>query len=87
MTDQPLNDVLHPVWWRTVRAYPGRELTTGQLRELIVDVPVAPLYHPVGILAKAGVLRVVAERQVRGAVERPHRLDESQHHVDVAGAR
>lgn len=38
------------------------------------DVPPASLYRHVARLVDAGVLAVVAERRVRGAVERTHVL-------------
>ncbi|MBK1783385.1 helix-turn-helix domain-containing protein [Prauserella cavernicola] len=87
MAERRLSEVLlHPVRWRIVRAFFGRELTTTQLRELIDDVPVTTLYRHVGVLADAGVLVVVSERQVRGAVERTYRLDETRRSVDDEGA-
>lgn len=87
MTEKPLNEVLlHPVRWRIVRAFFGRELTTAKLREVISDVPATTLYRHVGVLADAGVLQVVAQRQVRGAVEKTYRLDESKRAVDDSGA-
>ncbi|MGY1711417.1 helix-turn-helix domain-containing protein [Geodermatophilus sp. SYSU D00758] len=67
--------LLHPVRLRVVQAFLGdRELTTGDLRGELADVPPATLYRHVGVLAEAGVLEVVAERRVRGAAERTYRL-------------
>lgn len=88
MGGRPLREaLLHPVRWRIVRAFFGRELTTAQLRELLGDVPPTTLYRHVGVLTEAGVLRVVAERRVRGAVERTYRLDASRQAVgDVDAA-
>jgi hypothetical protein len=51
-----------------------RALTTSQLRDELSDVPAASLYRQVGRLVDAGVLQVVAERRVRGAVERTYVL-------------
>jgi hypothetical protein len=68
--------LLHPVRWRLVQAFLGdRTLTVGDLRAQLPDVPAASLYRHVGVLAGAGVLRVVGERKVRGAAERSYRLD------------
>jgi len=38
------------------------------------DVPAGSIYRHVALLAKAGVLQVVGERRVRGAVERTYVL-------------
>lgn len=67
--------LLHPVRMRIVKAFLGdRALTTAQLAAEIDDVPVGSLYRHVGILTRSGVLQVVAERRVRGAVERTYTL-------------
>ncbi|MFH9980532.1 helix-turn-helix domain-containing protein [Streptomyces sp. NPDC017179] len=67
--------LLHPVRLRIVQAFLGdRALTTGALREELSDVPSTSLYRHVARLVDAGVLMVVAERQVRGAVERTYVL-------------
>jgi hypothetical protein len=51
-----------------------RALTTRQLADELDDVPAGSLYRHVAMLTKAGVLQVVAERRVRGAVERTYML-------------
>jgi hypothetical protein len=67
--------LLHPVRLRVVKAFLGdRALTTAQLVTELADVPPGSLYRHVGLLANAGVLHVVAERRVRGAVERTYVL-------------
>jgi hypothetical protein len=67
--------LLHPVRLRIVKAFVGdRALTTSQLRAELDDVPAASLYRHVARLVDAGVLSVVAERRVRGAVERTYVL-------------
>ena len=69
------NLLLHPVRLRIVQAFLGdRALTTAQLRDELPDVPPASLYRHVALLVDAGVLSVVAERRVRGAVERTYAL-------------
>jgi hypothetical protein len=65
----------HPVRWRITQALIGRTLTTGELRDALPDVPTTTLYRQVSTLADAGVLTVVEERRVRGAVERVYALD------------
>ena len=67
--------LLHPVRLRIVQAFLGdRTLTTSELAAEMDDVPAGSLYRHVARLAQAGVLEVVAERRVRGAVERTYRL-------------
>jgi hypothetical protein len=67
--------LLHPVRLRIVQAFLGdRALTTADLRSELPDVPPASLYRHVARLVDAGVLSVVAERRVRGAVERTYVL-------------
>jgi len=70
--------ILHPVRLRIVRAFlGGRSLTTSALAAELADVPPASLYRHVARLVEAGVLEVVAERRVRGAVERTYVLHEA----------
>jgi len=67
--------LLHPVRLRIVQAFLGdRALTTSDLRSQLADVPPASLYRHVARLVDAGVLTVVNERRVRGAVERTYVL-------------
>ncbi len=63
--------LLHPVRLRIVQTFLGRgELTTAALSEYLSDVPPATLYRQVTALLEAGILEVLDERKVRGAVER-----------------
>ncbi len=67
--------LLHPVRLRILQAFlGGRSLTTSALSAELADIPPASLYRQVGRLVAAGVLGVVAERRVRGAVERTYEL-------------
>lgn len=67
--------LLHPVRLRIVQAFLGdRALTTGALSAELADIPTASLYRHVSRLVEAGVLAVVAERRVRGALERTYEL-------------
>jgi DNA-binding transcriptional ArsR family regulator len=76
--------LLHPVRLRILQTLlDGRALTTAQLREHLSDVPAATLYRHVATLADAGVLEVVAEQRVRGAVERTYRLQVARATVDA----
>jgi DNA-binding transcriptional ArsR family regulator len=75
--------VLHPVRLRILQAFlGGRHLTTGDLARELPDVAQAGLYRHVGRLAEGGVLEVVRERQVRGAVERTYALRQENAWVD-----
>lgn len=67
--------LLHPVRLRIIKAFLGdRALTTSQLAAELDDVPAGSLYRHVARLAREGVLQVVAEQRVRGAVERTYTL-------------
>jgi helix-turn-helix protein len=67
--------LLHPVRLRIWQAFMGdRALTTTQLKTELPDVPVATLYRQVARLVDGGVLNVVAERRVRGSLERTYVL-------------
>ena len=67
--------LLHPVRLRIVKAFLGdRALTTSQLAAELDDVPAGSLYRHIALLVKVGVLQVVGERRVRGAVERTYTL-------------
>jgi hypothetical protein len=65
--------LLHPVRLRIIGAFLGdRKLTTADLRAEIPDVPPTSLYRHLGHLIDARVLDVVAERRVRGTIERTY---------------
>ncbi|MDI3329782.1 MAG: helix-turn-helix domain-containing protein [Micrococcus sp.] len=67
--------VLHPVRLRIIQALlGGRERTTAQIAAELGDVSAATLYRHVATLADAGILDVVDEQRVRGAVERTYAL-------------
>jgi hypothetical protein len=67
--------LLHPVRLRVVQAFLGeRALTTSELRTELPDVPAGSLYRHVARLVDGGVLTVVSERRVRGALERTYIL-------------
>ncbi len=67
--------LLHPVRLRIIKAFLGdRALTTTQLAAELDDVPAGSLYRHVALLTRAGLLQVVAEQPIRGAVERTYAL-------------
>jgi DNA-binding transcriptional ArsR family regulator len=68
--------LLHPVRLRVVQCLLGnRQLTTADLALELPDIPPATLYRHVAVLVEAGVLSVVGQRRVRGAVERRYGLN------------
>ncbi|MET1065987.1 MAG: helix-turn-helix domain-containing protein [Arthrobacter sp.] len=83
---EPLNSadlLLHPVRLRIVQLFlGGRTLNTSEIVSRLPEVSQATLYRHVRLLAKAGVLTVTGERQVRGAHERTYGLEIEASHVD-----
>ncbi len=73
--DNPLDVVLHPIRTRILMALAGREMTAQQIAEHLGDVPPATLYRHLNRLAEAGVAKVIAERRVRGTVEKVYTLN------------
>jgi DNA-binding transcriptional ArsR family regulator len=68
--------LLHPVRLRIVRALlGGRRMTTSELAAELPEVSAATVYRQVATLADAGVLVVVEEERIRGAVQRTYALD------------
>ena len=65
---------LHPVRLRILVALGPLERTTRELAASLDDIPVSSLYRHVQALLDAGVLEVVSERRVRGAVEKTLRV-------------
>ncbi|WP_285499646.1 helix-turn-helix domain-containing protein [Actinokineospora sp. NBRC 105648] len=79
-----LDLLLHPVRLRVVHTFSGdRTRTTTDLCVALPDVPKTTVYRHVGLLADAGVLEVVDERRVHGAVERHYRLRRDQAGIDA----
>jgi DNA-binding transcriptional ArsR family regulator len=74
MSETRAEILLHPVRLRIVLAFGADRLTTAELAERMPDVAHATLYRQVATLAEAGILEVVAERRIRGGVERTYAL-------------
>jgi DNA-binding transcriptional ArsR family regulator len=68
--------ILHPIRMRILMALADEKKTAQQLADELRDVPQATLYRHVNRLAKAGVIQVVEQRQVRGSIERVYALQE-----------
>jgi DNA-binding transcriptional ArsR family regulator len=77
MTERNSDLLLHPVRLRIVQALVKRPLTPGELKEVLGNVAQATLYRHIKALENGGMLDVVAERQVRGTVERTYRVVET----------
>lgn len=70
--------ILHPIRLRVIQAFIGnRRLTSQQIAQALPDIAQATLYRHINKLARAGVLLVVEERQIRGALEKVYMLRES----------
>ncbi|MFC9622828.1 helix-turn-helix domain-containing protein [Streptomyces sp. NPDC056930] len=79
--------LLHPVRVRIVHAMSGgRTRTTSDLCVSLPDVPKTTLYRHVGLLADAGILEVIDEQRVHGAVERHYRLRRERATIDADAA-
>ncbi|KAA2260139.1 helix-turn-helix domain-containing protein [Solihabitans fulvus] len=79
--------LLHPVRLRVVHAMAdGRAHTTAELCARLPDVSRATIYRHVGVLADAGVLEVVKEERVHGAVERQYQLSGTRPRIGVEAA-
>lgn len=79
-----LDGLLHPVRMRVLMVLadsPG--LTPQQIANLLRDIPQASLYRHISRLAQAGILQVVAERPVRGTVEKVYALNTAATHLDA----
>ena len=79
--------LLHPVRVRIVHAMAGGlTRTTSDLLARLPDVSKATVYRHVSLLAAAGVLEVVSEQRVHGAVERRYRLHRPRAVIDPDAA-
>jgi hypothetical protein len=68
--------ILHPIRIRIVQAaMHGEAITTSELGASMPDVSKATMYRQVALLVEGGLLKVVREERVRGAVERSYRLE------------
>jgi len=78
--------MLNPTRMRIVQTLTAHEkITTTELCEIIKDVPRTTLYRHISILIDANILTVVAEKKIRGSLERTLslNLDKFKHHNTV----
>jgi DNA-binding transcriptional ArsR family regulator len=82
-----LDLLLHPIRLRIVHAMSGgRTRTASDLCARLSDVPRTTLYRHVGLLTEAGVLEIVDEQRVHGAVERHYQLRRERIVIDTDAA-
>lgn len=66
-----MNTILNPVRMRIIQSLITRKtITTNELCEFMGDIPKTTLYRHVRILIENNILAVVAEKKIRGSVER-----------------
>ncbi|GAB48177.1 helix-turn-helix domain-containing protein [Mobilicoccus pelagius] len=69
-----LEVLLHPVRWRIVQRLTRSPATPAQVQASLSGVATATLYRQLQTLLDAGLVAVVDEAKVRGAVERTYAL-------------
>jgi DNA-binding transcriptional ArsR family regulator len=69
--------VLHPERLAILRSLAIAPRTTKQLAEALPDIAQATLYRHMGALLESGVVAVVEQHQVRGAITRTYALADS----------
>lgn len=75
MAKPKVNLIMHPTRMRIIVALIDRQLTPLQLSEILVDVPQTTLYRHLNKLAQHNLLQIVAERPVRGTLEKVYALN------------
>ena len=73
--------IIHPVRLRLVAEVANRQMTTRQLAAALSDIPQATLYRQIKRLHEGGVLSIVSEEMVNGAIERTYALVASQNRL------
>jgi hypothetical protein len=81
MANKRADLITHPVRSRIIIAMRGRQLTTGQLAEMLPDVPLPSLYLHVRQLLEGEILNVVEEVRVKGALTRVYALNREKTHI------
>ncbi|HSA56296.1 MAG TPA: winged helix-turn-helix domain-containing protein [Gemmatimonadaceae bacterium] len=81
MTLPQLRAVANPLRQELLELLVGSPLTTHELADRLA-VPPGRLYHHIGILERTGLIREVARRQRRGAIERTYRATAREYTVD-----
>ncbi len=66
--------ILHPIRLKIVTEMATRRMTTGEIAALLPHVARATLYRHIKQLAEGGVLEIVEETSVNGAIERTYQV-------------
>lgn len=66
--------ILHPIRLKIVTELANRRMTTGEIAALLPHVARATLYRHIKTLADGGILEVVEESPVNGAIERTYQV-------------
>lgn len=66
--------ILHPIRLRIVAELGDRQMTTSQLGQALPDVAQATLYRHIKRLLDGGIIDVINEQEVNGAVQRTYGL-------------
>jgi DNA-binding transcriptional ArsR family regulator len=80
--------ILHPIRLKIVTELANRQMTTTEIAALLPQVARATLYRHIKLLAEGGVLEVVGEISVNGAIERTYQVIQGAGRLsseDVAG--
>lgn len=75
MPNKKADLITHPVRSRIIVSLKGRQLTTGQIAEMLPDVPLPSLYLHVRQLLEGEILTVVDEVRVKGALTRVYAIN------------
>jgi DNA-binding transcriptional ArsR family regulator len=85
MAETGADVILHPVRMRIVSTLFGRQLTTQQIGMALPEVAQATLYRHLSRLVQAGVIAVIAQRPVRGVLEKVYTLAKDSVQLDPLG--
>ncbi|MCX6380618.1 MAG: helix-turn-helix domain-containing protein [Armatimonadetes bacterium] len=76
MPQSLMETILHPVRLQILWVVSGREVTPQEIAQALPSVAQASLYRHLARLVEVGVLKVVRENRVRGAVEKVYAVVE-----------
>jgi len=78
MSNKKIDTILHPIRMKILQTLiGGRQLTVQQIGERLTDVPQATLYRHLNKLLESEILTVVAEKKVRGTIEKVLAINEN----------
>ncbi|PPA69522.1 helix-turn-helix domain-containing protein [Jeotgalibacillus proteolyticus] len=75
MTKEKMDLILHPIRMQVIQQLSKGAATVNQLKDWLPDIPPATLYRHLNILKTNGIIFVIEERKIRGAVERTYALE------------